>query len=224
MATVFDWQEAQAVAELGFIVMALDGRGTPHRSKGFLNESYGHMDNAGDLDDHVAALTQLAGKRSYMDLDRLGAYGHSAGGFAAARAILQYPEIFSVAVSSSGVHDLRGYLTIWAETYNGPDDGRNYLAASNIPLAPHLRGKLLLVHGDMDDNVHPSETLRLADALIRSNRNFDLLIIPNANHAAVTRSPYFIRRRWDYLVRNLRGEEPPQFEVKAPSDDANVEP
>jgi dipeptidyl aminopeptidase/acylaminoacyl peptidase len=205
-SAVFDLFEAQTLAELGFVVMTVDGRGTPHRSKPFLDHAYGRLDRASDLDDHIAALRQLASRYPYMDLDRVGIDGVSGGGYAAAHAVLAYPEFYKVAVAAEGNHDARTYLTLWGETFDGPV-GDHYDFASNLPLAARLRGKLLLMHGDMDDNVSPSLTLKLVDALVKANKDFDLLILPNGNHNVFT-SPYFIRRKWDYFVRNLLGAEP----------------
>lgn len=214
--STFDYFEAQSLAELGFVVMALDGRGTPHRSRAFLHDSYGQLGKAGNLEDHVAALRQLGERHAFIDTRRIGIFGHSGGGFAAARAILSYPDVFKVAVASAGNHHQLLYVAGWGETYNGPDDGRNYAAADNAALAGNLRGKLLLVHGDMDDNIHPAQTLRLTDAFIRHGKNFDQLIIPNANHQLLPTDPnniqsrYFVRRRWNYFIEHLLGERPAQ--------------
>lgn len=207
--TVFDPLGGSALAELGFIVVTLDGRGTPLRSKAFLNQSYGKLGTAGNLADHVAVLRQLAQRDPSMDLERLGVSGYSGGGFAALRAMLDYPEFYKVGVAASGNHDQRGYLAAWGETYNGPDDGSNYLAAANAPLAAKLRGKLLLMHGGADDNVHPALTLQVVQALVDANKDFDLLIVPNAGHDLMA-GGYPIRRQWDYFVRHLLGAEPPE--------------
>ncbi|HKS54561.1 MAG TPA: DPP IV N-terminal domain-containing protein [Steroidobacteraceae bacterium] len=207
--TVFDPLGASALAELGFIVVTLDGRGTPLRSKSFLNDSYGKLGTAGNLADHVAVLQQLARRDPSMDLRRVGVSGYSGGGFAALRAMLDYPEFYKVGVAASGNHDQRGYLAAWGETYNGPDDGKNYLAAANAPLAANLRGKLLLMHGGADDNVHSALTLQVVQALIDANKDFDLLIVPTAGHGLMGRT-YPIRRQWDYFVRNLLEAEPPR--------------
>ncbi len=206
--TVFDMMGVSAIAELGFIVVMVDGRGTPLRSKAFLDESYGKLGEAGSLDDHIATLRQLAQRRPWMDLDRVGIFGQSGGGYASTHAMLVHPEFYKVAVSGAGNHDQRGYLPIWGETYIGPDDGKNYLEAANAPLAKNFRGKLLLVHGDMDDNVHPSLTMQVVDALIKANKDFDMLIVPNADHG-VMMDGYAQRRQWDYFVRHLLGAEPP---------------
>jgi dipeptidyl aminopeptidase/acylaminoacyl peptidase len=122
--------------------------------------------------------------------------------------MLTHPEFYKVAVSGAGNHDQRGYHPIWGETYNGPDDGKNYLESANATLAKNLRGKLLLIHGDMDDNVHPFLTMQVVDALIKANKDFDMLIVPNAGHG-VMMSGYAQRRQWDYFVRHLLGAEPP---------------
>jgi dipeptidyl-peptidase 4 len=206
--TVFDSQGATALAELGFVVVTLDGRGTPLRSKAFLNDSYGRLGSAGNLADHVAVIRQLAQRHAWISLDRVGISGYSGGGFAALRAMLDYPEFYKVGVAASGNHDQRGYLAVWGETYNGPDDGSNYLAAANAPLAANLRGKLLLMHGGADDNVHPALTMQVAQALIDANKDFELLIVPNAGHDLFSHA-YPIRRRWDFFVRHLMRAQPP---------------
>jgi dipeptidyl-peptidase 4 len=212
----FDYFEAQSLAELGFVVVTIDGRGTPHRSRAFLDYAYGRLDKASDIDDHIAGIRQLAQRYPYMDLDRVGIDGVSGGGFASAHGILTHPEFYKVAVSASGDHDARAYLSLWGETYNGPLSESDYRLSSNVPLAGNLYGKLLLMHGEMDDNVSPALTLQLADALIRHNKDFDLLLIPNQNHNAFF-APYFIRRKWDYFVRHLQGEEPPSgYEIRQP--------
>ncbi|WP_407353750.1 DPP IV N-terminal domain-containing protein [Luteimonas sp. R10] len=206
----FTLDHAQALAELGFIVVQIDGMGTPKRSRAFREVSYRNLGDAGGLDDHVAGLRQLAQSRPWMDLSRVGIYGHSGGGFASARAILAHPDFYKVAVSSSGNHDQRIYHAGWGERYQGYPQGDNYAGLDNASLAGELKGKLLLVHGDADDNVHPAHTLALAQALIEAGKDFDLLILPGQAHAFEGRAnDYFIRRRWDYFVRHLLGSEPP---------------
>jgi len=200
---------AQAVAELGFIVVTIDGLGTPLRSKAYHDRCYGKLEEAGGLEDHITALKQLAKTRPYMDLDRVGIYGHSGGGFASTRAVLAYPDFYKVAVSSAGNHDQRGYLAAWGELYMGSSSGDSYDLQINARLAENLKGKLLLACGDMDDNVHPALTLQVADALIRANKDFDLLILPNDNHSFAGSNWYFERKKWDYFVRHLMGKEPP---------------
>jgi dipeptidyl-peptidase 4 len=203
-------QPVQSMAELGFVVMILDGMGTPFRSRAFREVSYGNMGDAGGLADHVAALEQLGERYPYLDLDRVGIFGHSGGGYAAARAILKYPEIFKVAFSSSGNHDQRGYIPVMGESSQGYPVGENYDNQANADLAANLAGHLMLVHGELDENVHPAHTMQLVDALIRANKHFDMLIVPNMSHAWAGHTDYLTRLRWDYFVRHLHGQEPPR--------------
>jgi dipeptidyl aminopeptidase/acylaminoacyl peptidase len=216
------WQhDCQALAELGFAVMMFDARGTPYRSKALLDTVYGAGFGRTEwLADHVRAIRELGKRYPFIDTERVGIFGISAGGFAAARAILTYPDIFDVAISIAGNHDQRGYLPIWGETYLGLDEAK-WREQSTLDLAANLKGKLLLMHGEMDDNCHPSQTMRLVDALIAANKDFDLLILPNCNHilydlrcgwgtsATGRRNPYALRRIWDYFVRHLLDAEPP---------------
>ncbi|MBB6428162.1 prolyl oligopeptidase family serine peptidase [Sphingopyxis sp. JAI128] len=204
---MFDYSFAQAMAELGFVVVLVDGRGTPGRSKTFLDFSYGKMADVGTLEDHVAAIRELAKARPWMDVDRVGIYGISGGGNATARAMFLYPDFYKVGVAHAGNHDLRGYLIDWAETYNGPIVGNNYAATSNAAIAKNLKGKLLLMHGDMDANVPPALTMQVVDALIKANKDFDMLLVPNLSHAW---NDYTTRVTWDYMVRNLMGAVPPK--------------
>ena len=197
-------------AELGMIVITVDGRGSQGRSKAFHDGSYAGLSQAGHLDDHVAAIRQLAARYPYIDLDRVGIYGGSGGGYATAHAMFTFPDVFKVGVSDAGNHDQRGYLALWGETYNGPEKDRNYLDAANPTLAANLKGKLLLMHGDMDTNVLPLHTLQVVDALIKANKTFDMLIIPNSGHTTLVNSPYALRRAWDYMSENLIHTPPPE--------------
>ncbi|MBT2225380.1 DPP IV N-terminal domain-containing protein [Nonomuraea sp. NEAU-A123] len=201
--------DAEVVAALGFVVVAVDGRGTPGRDKAFHDASYGRLDEAG-LADHVAALEQLAAGRPWMDLDRVGVFGLSAGGFAAVRAMLDFPEVFKVGVVESGMHDLRYGDPGSAEAYHGPFDAQRYARASNVDLADRLVGRLLLVHGGLDTQVSPDLTLRLVDRLIAADKDFELLVVPRAEHVYVGFEYYVNRRKWDFLVRHLLGVEPPE--------------
>ncbi|MGW0754604.1 DPP IV N-terminal domain-containing protein [Streptomyces sp. NPDC002587] len=203
--------DAEPVAALGFVVVAMDGRGTPGRSKSFHDASYGHLGDAGCLADHVAALRQLALTRPWMDLDRVGAFGHSGGGFAAVRAMLDFPEVYKAAVALSGSHDTRHFNAGFVETYDGAADPEAWARSSNVDLAHHLAGKLLLVHGEMDDQVHPDHTLRLADRLIAADKDFELLIVPGAEHTLIDCLAYVRGRCWDFLVRELMGTRPPAY-------------
>lgn len=207
---VFGYTADQTLAELGFVVIQLDGRGTPGRSKYFLDESYGKLGLAGHLDDHVAVIRELAQRYSYIDLKRVGVYGGSAGGDAALRALLTYPDFFAVGVSAAGSHDPRKQSAAYSETFMGPDDGANYRSAANVPLVGQLKGKLLLLHGDMDWTVLTSNTLQVVDALIKHNKDFELLIVPNVGHSPLgVHGSYALRRTWDFLVENLLHIEPP---------------
>jgi dipeptidyl aminopeptidase/acylaminoacyl peptidase len=212
--------EPAALAELGFVVIQLDHMGTPFRSKAFHDAYYGNFTDNG-LPDHVAVIKQLATRYPFIDADRVGIFGHSGGGFASTDAIFRYPEFFKVAVSGSGNHDNRTYNIYWAEKYQGllsRDTLRktdNFASSANASMAKNLTGKLLLMHGDMDDNVNPAMTIQVVDALIKANRSFDLIIAPNRPHSL--NEPYFIRRRWDYFVENLMGAKPPHdYEITRP--------
>ncbi len=215
--------EPFALAELGFIVVQLDHLGTPLRSKAFHDNYYGNFIDNG-IPDHVAAIKQLGARHPYMDLDRVGIYGHSGGGFASTDAILRFPDFFKVAVSSAGNHDNRSYNIYWAEKYQGllvRDSAKgtdNFRESANKTYAENLKGKLLLMHGDMDDNVHPAMTIQVVDELIKANKDFDLIIAPDRAHGL--NEPYFIRRRWDYFVRHLLGvEPPPNYEIVRPTNE-----
>ncbi len=203
----------RALAELGFVVLQIDHMGSPFRSKAFHDHYYGNMADHG-LPDHIAAIRQLAASRRYMDLDRVGIYGHSGGGFASTAAILMYPDFFHVAVSTAGNHDNRRYGIHWGEKYqgllerdtiNGTD---NYESQANQTYAENLVGHLLLMTGDMDDNVHPAMTYKVAHALIEANKDFDFILLPDRAHGL--NEPYVIRRTWDYFVTHLLGKEPPR--------------
>ena len=213
----------QALAELGFIVMQVDGTCNPLRSKKFHDSCYGNMaDNT--LPDQVAAIKQLAAKYPYIDLDRVGIWGHSGGGFATAAAMFRYPDFFKVGISESGNHDNREYEDDWGERYIGLEtkdaSGKsNYEDQANQNYAKNLKGHLLLAHGTMDDNVPPYNTLLVVDALIKANKDFDLLLIPNAHHGYGPASSYMMRRRWDYFVRYLQGGVPPkEYELQPKQD------
>jgi dipeptidyl aminopeptidase/acylaminoacyl peptidase len=203
--------EPRALAELGFIVVEIDHMGTPGRSKAFHDFYFGNMGDNG-IPDHMAAIRQLAAQHKWIDIERVGIYGHSGGGFASTDAILRYPDFFKVAVSGAGNHDNRTYGFFWGEKYQGllTRDARtgrdNFEASANYTLAGNLKGKLLLMHGDMDTNVHPANTLRVVDALIKANKDFDMIIFPDAGHGL---PDYSIRKQWDYFVKHLLGVDPP---------------
>ncbi|MDM5233819.1 S9 family peptidase [Lysinibacillus pakistanensis] len=207
---------AQAFAQLGFAVLIMDGRGTPYRSKSFHDYSNGNLERAAGLEDHVAALKQLTQRFPFLDKNSVGIYGESGGGYGAARAILSYPETYKVAVAGCGNHDQRYYLAFWGERFQGMYDPELYKEQDNTLLVSHLKGKLLLVTGDMDDNVHPSLTIRMVHALTKANKDFDLMILPNRHHG-IGADVYYIRRRWDYFVQHLLKVEPPkEYSIKDP--------
>ena len=203
----------QSLAELGFIVVALDGMGTPWRSKAFHDAWYGNMgDNT--LPDQVTAIKQLGQRYPWIDLDRVGIWGHSGGGNTTADAMFRYPDFFKVGWAESGNHDNRVYEDDWAEKWQGllvthKDGTTNYDNQANQLIAKDLKGKLMLVHGSIDDNVPPYSTLLVVDALIKANKDFDMLWLPNQHHGYAADTPYVTRRRWDYFVRNLAGDTPP---------------
>jgi dipeptidyl aminopeptidase/acylaminoacyl peptidase len=203
----------QALADLGFVVVSIDGMGTPGRSKAFADTYYGKMgDNT--LLDQVAGMKELATRYKFIDVDRAGIWGHSGGGFAAADAMFRYPDFFKVGVSESGNHDNREYEDDWGERYQGlltsSGASDNYADEANQTHAKNLKGKLMLVHGEMDDNVPPYNTQLVVDALIKANKDFDLLMLPHARHGYIAEGDYVMRRRWDYFVKNLLGAEPPK--------------
>lgn len=213
--------DKQAIAELGFIVVEVDALGTPGRTKSFHDAYYGNMGDNG-LPDQIAAIRQLAESRPYMDLDRVGIWGHSGGGFASTAGILRYPNFYKVAVSGAGNHDNRNYEDDWGEKWQGlletyPESSAdeassseprtNYDNQANQLLADQLEGKLLLAHGMMDTNVHPSNTLLVVDALIKAEKDFDLVVFPNAGHG-FGNSRYFMKKRWDYFLQHLAGKPP----------------
>jgi len=211
--------DLQSLAELGFVVVCIDGMGTPWRSKSFHEAYYGDMgDNT--IPDQVSGMRDLAAKYSWIDLDRAGIFGHSGGGNATASAMFHYPDFFKVGIAESGNHDNREYEDDWAEKWSGllvknSDGTSNYDSQANQATAKNLKGHLLLAHGTMDDNVPPNETLLVVDALIKANKDFDLLMIPNAAHGYGAASQYMTRRRWDYFVRYLAGAiPPPEYEMK----------
>lgn len=211
-------RDMQSLAELGFVVVCIDGMGTPWRSKAFHTFYYGNLgDNT--IPDQVAGMKELAARFSWIDITRAGIYGHSGGGNATAAAMFNYPEFFKVGIAESGNHDQRDYEDDWAEKWSGlevisPDGSSNYDSQANQNIAKNLKGHLLLAHGTMDDNVPMNNTLVLVDALIKANKDFDLLMIPNAHHGYGAATPYMTRRRWDYFLRYLAGETPPvQYEM-----------
>jgi len=210
--------DRQALAELGFIVVTIDGMGTPGRSKAFQDAYYGAMGRDNTIPDQIAGMQELARRFPWIDIERAGIWGHSGGGFATTTAMFRFPDFFKVGIAESGNHDQRENEDDWGERYQGlmtrnPDGTDSYQLEANENFAAALKGHLLLAHGTMDTNVPPYQTMLVVDALIKANKDFDLLLLPNANHGYGDASTYMIRRRWDYFVRWLKGVEPPKEHV-----------
>jgi dipeptidyl aminopeptidase/acylaminoacyl peptidase len=195
----------------------MDGRGTPLRSKAFQDYMYNNMQEFA-LEDHVAVLKTLAADRPYMDLTRLGVIGHSFGGFTAMKAILGYPDFYKAAVASAGPYDMYGMYPLdafFAPPKFADQGGHTALVPNNwgnvdlTQQADRLKGKLLIAYGDLDENALPAITARMVNSLINANKEFDLIYMPNRSHA-FSGEPYFIRRTWDFFVRNLMAAEPPK--------------
>jgi dipeptidyl aminopeptidase/acylaminoacyl peptidase len=206
--------DRQALAELGFVVVTIDGMGTPGRSKAFEDEYYGAMGRDNTIHDQVAGMQQLAQKYSYIDINRAGIWGHSGGGFGTTSAMFRFPDFFKVGIAESGNHDQREYEDDWGERYQGllvknPDGTDSYDAEANQNFAKNLKGHLMLAHGSMDNNVPPVETMLVVDALIKANKEFDMVLIPNVPHGYGAASDWMMRRRWDYFVKWLAGGTPP---------------
>jgi dipeptidyl aminopeptidase/acylaminoacyl peptidase len=214
--------DAQALAELGFIVVEIDGMGTPWRSKKFHEAYFADMgDNT--LPDQVSGMKDLAKRYPWIDIDRVGIYGHSGGGYATAGAMFHFPDFFQVGIAESGNHDNREYEDDWAEKWQGllektPDGKTNYDSQANQNFAKNLKGHLMLAHGTMDNNVPPYNTLLVVAELIKANKDFDLVLFPNRAHGYGADSNYMMRKRWDYFVRYLMGAEPPkEYQFGAPA-------
>jgi dipeptidyl aminopeptidase/acylaminoacyl peptidase len=208
--------DRQALAELGFVVVSIDGTGTPNRSKAFTDAYYGAMGRHNTIPDQIAGMKGLAQKYPWIDIDKAAIWGHSGGGFITADALLRAPynDFFKVGIAESGNHDQRQYEDDWGERYQGPlvknpDGTDNYEIEATQTQAAGLKGRLLLVHGTMDANVPPYNTLLVADALIKANKDFDMLLVPNSGHG-YTPASYVMRRRWDYFVKYLLDAEPPR--------------
>jgi len=196
----------QSLAELGFIVVQIDGMGTSNRSKAFHDVAWKNLGDAG-FPDRILWHKAVAAKHAYYDLTRVGIYGTSAGGQNSMGALLFHPEFYKAAVSAAGCHDNRMDKIWWNEQWMG-ELGPHYAASSNVDNAYRLQGKLLLVVGEMDTNVDPSSTFQVVNALIKANKMFDLLVIPGAGHT--NGGPYGERKRNDFFVHHLMGVEPPE--------------
>ena len=205
----------EALAALGFATFTVDTRGTPYRSRAFQAVSYGQLEFATLLADHVAVIEQLTERFPWIDGDRVGITGVSGGGYASVRAMLTHPEVYKVCVSSAGNHDNYRLVAGWAEPYLGPvgEDLGAWERQSNLPLAGNLEGKLLLSWGGLDNNVPDNASLALVQAFVEANKDVDLVVLPNQDHWGYFEDPYLKRRCWDYFVEHLRGEAPPEYEI-----------
>lgn len=200
------------LAQLGFIVITVGNRGGhPDRSKWYLNYGYGNLRDYG-LEDQKYAIQQLGARYSWIDLNRVGIHGHSGGGFMSTAAILKYPDFFKAAVSCAGNHDNSIYNRWWSEQHHGitekveaGDTTFVYSIETNPEIASNLKGHLMLVHGDIDNNVHPANTIRVVNALIRANKRFDMLILPGQRHGFGDMNEYFFWRMADYYCEWLMG-------------------
>jgi dipeptidyl aminopeptidase/acylaminoacyl peptidase len=195
-----------ALADLGFVVVQMDGMGTANRSKAFHDVCWHNLKDAG-LPDRILWHQAVAAKYPWYDITRVGIYGTSAGGQNSTGALLFHPEFYKVGVSACGCHDNRMDKASWNEQWMGHPVGPQYSESSNIDNAARLRGKLMLIVGEMDTNVPPESTFRLADALIKAGKDFDLVVVPGANHGIG--GAYGTRRMHDFFVRNLLGAQPP---------------
>lgn len=196
-------------AQLGFVGITIDGRGIPGRGMDFHKVSHHNLHGCAGLADHVACAAELKEKYPFMDMERVGMWGNSGGGYATVSAMFKYPEFYKVGVASSGNYDQRQYEHSWTERYNGLYNEDVYQHGDITKLAGNLQGKLMLAYGAMDDNVSMSQTLRLCDELNKHNKDYDLLVLPRMNHNAPS-DAYFIRRKLDFFVKHLLGEEPPK--------------
>jgi dipeptidyl aminopeptidase/acylaminoacyl peptidase len=202
------------LAQLGFVVVTLGNRGGhPARSKWYHNYGYGNLRDYG-LADKKAVIEQLADRYSYIDGTKVGIHGHSGGGFMSTAAMLVYPDVFKVAVSNAGNHDNSVYNRWWSEKHHGVkeeistkgDTTFNYMIDKNPDLAKNLKGKLLLIHGEIDNNVHPANTIRVVNALIKANKRFDMLILPTQRHGFGDMNEYWFWRTADYFSKYLLGD------------------
>lgn len=198
----------QSVVEAGMVGIVVESRGLPNRNRAFHQAGNGQLHEP-QVGDHAAVVAQLCERHAFLDRDRVGIFGQSGGGYATARALFDYPDVFRVGVAICGNHDNRNYISSWIDKYGGRPGTPNYSGQSNAERAHKLQGKLLLIHGDMDDNVHVGHSLAVSAALIAAGKDFDQLIVPGGGHGILFESPYVLQRVWTYFVRHLLGVEPP---------------
>ncbi|UCG59092.1 MAG: S9 family peptidase, partial [Phycisphaerales bacterium] len=197
-----------------FIVVQIDGMGTAHRSKAFHDVCWKNLKDAG-FPDRILWHQAVAKKYPYYDISRLGVYGNSAGGQNAAGAVLFHPEFYKAAVASCGCHDNRMDKASWNEQWMGYPVGPQYSECSNIDNAHRLQGHLMLIVGEMDTNVPPESTMRFVDALIKADKDFELLVIPGAGHGSG--GSYGRRRMHEFFLRHLQGVEPSSLQDQGSS-------
>jgi dipeptidyl aminopeptidase/acylaminoacyl peptidase len=200
----------QATAEIGFIVVQIDGMGTSNRSKAFHDVAWQNIKDAG-FPDRILWHKAVAAKYPYYDITRVGLYGTSAGGQNSLGGLLFFPDFYKVAVSAAGCHDNRMDKIWWNEQWMGWPIGDQYSASSNVDNAWRLRGKVMLVVGEMDHNVDPSSTMQVVNQLIKHNKDFDLLVVPGMDHGSG--GAYGDHKRFDFFTRNLLGVTPPEWSV-----------
>jgi dipeptidyl aminopeptidase/acylaminoacyl peptidase len=215
------YRSMQAQAELGFIVVQMDGMGTNYRSKAFHDVAWKNLKDAG-FPDRILWHKAAAAKYPWYDISRVGIWGASAGGQNAMGALLFHPEFYDAAVAAAGSHDNRMDKIWWNEQYMGWPIGPQYAASSNVDNASKLQGKLMLVVGELDTNVDPSSTFQVVDALTKARKAFDVVFLPGQGHNEG--GQYGERRRWDFFVQNLLGIAPPDRNLPRPPAAAPVGP
>lgn len=210
------------LAQLGFVVITVGNRGGhPSRSKWYHNYGYGNLRDYG-LADKKSAIEQLSYRYSFIDVNKVGIHGHSGGGFMSTAAMLVYPEFFKVAVSSAGNHENNIYNRWWSEKHHGVkeqvsdigDTSFVYTIEKNSELAKNLKGHLMLSHGDIDNNVHPANTLRMANALIKANKRFELVVLPGQRHGFGNMTEYFFWKMADYFTHHLLGDDSQPVDIE----------
>lgn len=230
-ATNYFWSKGMnrvdRLAQLGFVVVTVGNRGGhPNRSKWYHNFGYGNLRDYG-LEDQKYAVQQLAARHSFIDISKVGIHGHSGGGFMSTAAILQYPDFYTAAVSCAGNHDNSIYNRWWSEQHHGileeitaeGDTTFTYSIDKNQDIVKNLKGHLLLVTGDMDNNVHPGNTIRVVNALIRANKRFDLLVLPGQRHGFSDMDEYFFWRMADHFCRYLIGDYQNSTDIRQMNND-----
>ncbi len=209
------------LAQFGFIVITVGNRGGhPNRSKWYHNYGYGNLRDYG-LADKKRVVEQLAAEHDFIDINKVGIHGHSGGGFMSTAAMLVYPDFFKVAVSCAGNHQNNIYNRWWSEKHHGVkevvnDEGEStfeYSIDKNADIAKNLKGSLLLIHGDIDNNVHPANTITMVKALIKENKRFDMLLMPGQRHGFGDMTEYFFWKMGDYFSRHLIGDEETSIDI-----------